>query len=222
MESHSTNDPHGIHIVAPSVAAVGETFEVGIKLTTEPYVAGLAGSYKRPPISVKGPFNLSHRGLNYMDNVPPAWEGRLEVIGEEGFEGPAHIDFAGDNQGPYVNDARPIRRVGGFRFTRPGTHFIRLRDPKTGLEGASNPIRVEAQRPPLRLFWGDLHVHTIHTDAIRGPEELYAFARDEAFLDVCALSDHSEGISDLQWRCFTDVTNNFNEPGRFATLVAGE
>jgi hypothetical protein len=218
----STGNPRGIQIVAPSVVAAGEIFELGVKLTTEPFFVGLAGSYKRPPISVKGPFNLSHRGLNYMDNVPPAWEGRLEVIGEQGLNGPTHIDFAGENQGPYVNDPRPIRRVGGFRFTESGTHFIHLRDPATGLEGVSNPIRVESERPKMRLFWGDIHGHTLFTDAIRMPEEMYAFARDEAFMDVCALTDHSEGISDLQWRYFTDVTNSFNAPGRFATLVAGE
>src|SRR5690606_13893745 len=62
----------------------------------------------------------------------------------------------------------------------------------------------------------------IYTDGIRIPEQVYSFERDEAFLNICAMSDHSEGLSDLQWNHFTEVTNHFYEPGQFVTLVGGE
>ncbi len=222
MASPSSSELRGIQIVAPSVLGAGEVFEVGLRLTSDPVPAASAGVWHRHPLSVAGPFNRSPRGIQFLDDVPPTWTGRLSVAEEKGLVGPAHVDFNPELNGIVPGDPRPIRRAGGFRFTRAGTYCLRLRDPETGLEGISNPVRVEAQSPPLRLYWGDLHVHTIFSDALRVPEELYAFARDEAFLDVCALTDHTEALSQTQWRYFTEVTNQFNAPGRFATLVAGE
>ena len=51
---------------------------------------------------------------------------------------------------------------------------------------------------------------------------MYYFARDEAFLDIFALSDHSERLTERQWEYFVNVTNDFNAPGRFVTLVGLE
>ncbi|HID56186.1 TPA: DUF3604 domain-containing protein, partial [Candidatus Poribacteria bacterium] len=76
--------------------------------------------------------------------------------------------------------------------------------------------------PSERLFWGDLHCHTFFGDGLRCPEELCAFARDEAFLDIFALAEHSELLSDRQWEYFVGVMNDFNEPGWFVTLVGFE
>ncbi|MDW7658537.1 MAG: CehA/McbA family metallohydrolase, partial [Bacillota bacterium] len=56
----------------------------------------------------------------------------------------------------------------------------------------------------------------------RCPEELYAFARDEGFLDFGALSDHTEGLTDRQWAYFINVTNDYNQADSFATLVGQE
>jgi hypothetical protein len=72
------------------------------------------------------------------------------------------------------------------------------------------------------LYWGDLHSQTFFSDGLRCPEELYHFARDEAFLDVFALSDHTESLTDRQWDYFVAVTNDFNAPHRFVTLVGLE
>jgi hypothetical protein len=76
--------------------------------------------------------------------------------------------------------------------------------------------------PRERIWWGDPHWQTFFSDGIRCPEELYAFARDEAFLDFGAVSDHMEAITDRQWDYFQAVTNDYDEPGRFATLQGQE
>ena len=214
--------PNGITVVAPSVVGVDETFSIKIKVTAEPAYVGTKASWNRPTTTVASPFNLSPRGISYMDDVASVTDGTLDISSESSMTHPCQLDLQTSCAAGKNGDARPIVHAEGFSFSQPGVHFIHVRHRETGTVGTSNAIRVQAQPPTERLYWGDLHVHTYFTDAIRVPEELYKFARDEAFLDVCALTDHSEGISDAQWRYFVDVTNRFNKPGSFTTLVAGE
>ncbi len=211
----------GILIVAPSTVGVGEGFSLGVKMTAAPYTAQL-NCFTRHYPTVSSSTNVSPRGIYYMDNVPPKWQGTLEVMKDGACSGPSQVNFQG-KAGPYPYDRRPIKKVGPFRFAKPGFHYITLKDSRTGLTGTSNPIQVENKIGPLKLFWGDIHGHTIFTDGIRGPEEVYAFGRDEAFLDICALTDHTEFyLTERLWEYLTNVTNDFYEPGRFVTLVAQE
>lgn len=209
----------GIWAVVPSTVKVGETFWAGVKVLTEPYVVG-AACYS-PFLSVQGRYNVSPRGITYMDNVPRSWTGTIQIEGGNAYEGPTRVSFK-HGQGPYPNDHRPIRRIGPITFTEPGVHFVTFTEPSTGATQTSNPIWVSEEEPSERLFWGDLHSQTFFSDGLRCPEELYAFARNEAFLDIFALSDHSEMLSDRQWEYFVSVTNDFNAPERFVTLLGQE
>lgn len=211
----------GILIAAPSTVDLGEEFSLGVKIKAVPYTARLSCFTRNYP-TVSSSTNVSPRGIYYMDNVPPKWQGTLEVIKDEACSGPVHVNFQGD-AGPYSYDRRPIKKAGPFRFAKPGFHFISLKDRRTGLSGTSNPILVKKRSGSLKLFWGDIHGHTIFTDGIRGPEEVYSFGRDEAFLDICALTDHTEFyLTDRLWEYLTAAANDFYDPGRFVTLVAQE
>ena len=209
----------GIRVVAPSMVQVNEEFSLGVKVLCEPYPVG-AACYERLP-AVIGRFNQSPRGIMYMDNVPKEWRGTVGIDGGDGYSGPTSFSFA-TGAGPYGDDPRPIRRIPGIRFTTPGIKFIRLTDPNSGLVGIANPIEVTASAPAERLYWGDLHSQTFFSDGLRCPEELYSFARDEAFLNIFALADHSESLTDRQWDYFVAVTNDFNTPDQFATLIGFE
>ncbi len=220
-------------IVAPSTVEVNEEFSIGVKALCEPHFVGTGCPVGQP--AVVGRYNLSPRGIAYMDNVPPEWDGRIQIRAEGGYGGPDGFSFMGKTR-PYRNDLRPITRLGGLRFTEPGVKRIEMTDPAslvrraaslvrraaTGARGLSNPIEVVAGTPPERLYWGDLHSQTYFSDGLRGPEELYAFARREAFLDIFALADHAEWLTDRQWEYFVGVTNDCNEPGAFVTLVGLE
>ena len=204
----------GLSVVAPSVVGVSEAFSIGIKVLCAPRKCAI----NRGADPLGSIFNLSYRGIHFLDNVPVGWMGALEVSASEGYDGPHRLDFAvteGDKH-------RPVGRFENLKFTSPGFKFITVRDPLSGLERTSNPIRVTQGPVEERLFWGDLHSQTYLSDGLRSPEELYTFARDEAFLDIFALSDHSEYLTDRQWAYFTDVTNDFNDPGSFTTLVGFE
>ncbi len=209
--------PIGLMIVAPSTVAVGEEFALGVKALCEPSFAGVAAFNRVLPALISR-YNHSPRGIRYMDNAAERWEGALEV---EGPDGPARIPL-GDLQGTFAGDERAIGRVEGFSFGEPGVHTVRVMDGAHGLVGESNPIVVTQEPPAERLWWGDLHSQSFFTDGLRCPEELYHFARREAFLDIFAMADHSESLTDRQWDYFVAVTNDAYAPDEFATLVGFE
>lgn len=215
--------PTGIRCVAPSRLAVGEPFSIRIKVLGPVRKIENSGNFCDRKPALRSPFNRNvTRGIQYHDNVLPAWEGRLNVLPGPALSGPSSLRFDGRQQGVFPHDVRPIKTFDGFTLTAPGFHFIHLVDPVSGVETLSNPIQVTAATPDDRIYWGDPHWQTFFSDGIRCPEELYAFARDEGFLDFGAISDHMEAVTDRQWDYFQAVTNDFNVPGRFATLIGQE
>lgn len=215
-------NPTGMLLVIPSRLAVGEPFALKVKLRGEVREVPCANAFCTVKPKLRGPFNLNvERRIQFMDDCLPEWAGRLDVQSAD-LDGRRTIAFDGTSQGVFPGDRRPIRTFDGFRFTRPGFHFVRLTDPASGLEAWSNVAMVTADPPRERIWWGDPHWQTFFSDGIRCPEELYAFARDEAFLDFGAVSDHMEAVTDRQWDYFQAVTNDYNAPGRFATLHGQE
>jgi len=209
----------GFLVTAPSRVGAGEEFALSVKGLAEPRFVGTSCSRICP--SLGSPYNLSPRGINYMDNCPQDWQGSVTLSGGRGFRGPTTFSFAGQ-PGVYPNDKRPIARIDGLRFEESGVHVVTVRDPESGVAATSNAIIVSEEQPEERIYWGDLHSQTYFSDGLRCPEELYSFARDEAFLDIFALADHSEFLTDRQWEYFVGVTNDFNESERFVTLVGFE
>ena len=215
--------PVAIRCVIPSRLGVHEPFALKVRVLGEAYRVPCEGNWNTHKPALRGPYNLNvARDIPYMDNCLPSWQGTLRVDGVGGFSGPDAIHFDGEHQGVFAGDTRPIGVFSGLQWTTPGMHFLRLIDPVSGVEAWSNPVYVTDEPPAVRLFWGDPHWQTFFSDGVRCPEELYAFARDEGFLDFGAITDHMEAVTDRQWDYFVAVTNDFNAPGQFATLVGQE
>ncbi len=203
----------GIYAIAPSILKTQEEFTLRFKVLTDPYPADWACWIKVPKL--KGPFNQSPRGIRYLANVYSGDVGSLEI----NIDG-RRIRFS-DYHGIFPGDLRKFGKISGLKFDSPGIKFIRVIHAATGIHGVSNPIVVK-EKVEHRIYWGDLHSQTFFSDGLRCPEELYTFARDEAFLDFFSVSDHSEWITDRQWDYFCSVANDFNDEGRFVTFVAQE
>jgi hypothetical protein len=215
--------PEGIRCVAPTVVTVGEQFALKVKITGQLRPIASHAQWDTPKPALHSPFNLNtQRQIQYHDNCLPEWTGTLRVHAESELNGPAALPFDGTNQGVFTGDTRPIATFPGFSFATPGIHFITLVDEASGVETMSNPVVVSETAPSERIFWGDPHWQTYFSDGIRCPEELYAFARDEGFLDFGAITDHVDALTDRQWEYFQAVTDDYNEPGRFVTLVGQE
>jgi hypothetical protein len=213
----------GALCVIPSCLQVGEAFDLKLKLLGAIHPIPCRNGWRTVKPGLGSPYNLSvERRIQYLDNCPAQWTGELAVLPQAALAGPARLVFDGTQQGVFDGDTRPIAHFSGFSFTQPGVHFVEMIEPVSGRRISSNPVWVTADQPARRLYWGDPHWHTIFTDGLRCPEELYAFARDEAFLDFGMLTDHMEGLTARQWDYQVAVTNDYNQAGRFATLVAQE
>jgi hypothetical protein len=87
----------------------------------------------------------------------------------------------------------------------------------------SNPLQVIDERAGgERIYWGEIHAHTEMSDGIGDCSELYRHALEEGYLAFASAIDHAEFFSDNEWLWMQDVTNSWNQPGRFVTLVGYE
>lgn len=212
----------GIYVVTPMTVGVGEEIPLKVKVRGEKrHIPNLSAYCTKTP-RLKTGSNIAPRGLLFEDDALAGWAGQLTVEAEGALDGPQVLEFDGENQGVFPGDDRAIRIFTGFRWTKPGVYNVRLTDPESGTTALSNPVVVSENPPAERIYFGDIHWQTYLTDGLRLPEELYFFARDEGFLDFGAITDHVEGITDRQWEYMVGVTNDFNLPGEFSTLVGQE
>ncbi len=154
--------------------------------------------------------------LDARGNAGFPWEGVLRLEGEvPGGERPAEIAFRAADQG---------RR--SVELTVGESGVVRLTATAGDLVAESNPLQVSGRG--ARILWGDLHNHSNLSDGTATPEDLYAYARDVAALDVVALTDHDHwGLLFLDqnpgmWERIRETNLRFHEPGRFVTLLGFE
>jgi hypothetical protein len=85
----------------------------------------------------------------------------------------------------------------------------------------SNPILCVDALPDDQVYWGDLHSHAKRSFDATGDLPFH-YARDAACLDFYALTDHVEGLSDEMWQEIRRATQDWFDPGRFATILGYE
>jgi len=199
----------GIRVVCPSTVAAGQPFFVGVKMLCKPYILDADKDHN---VSVRSTA-VGKGTLNYLDNVPRRWQGTIDIQADCGYDGPATYTF---------QDGRPCVRIGPVSLAEPGLRFLTVGVEESGFTARSNPILVSSSPAEERLFWGDIHCHTYYSDGLRLPEHVCAFARDEAFLDIFAITDHNRFPSPRRWEHCVNVSNNFNKAGHFVTLIGQE
>jgi len=152
-------------------------------------------------------------------NTPPG--GAIDAGFELWLEGGAERVALGTPAGRFVARHRfevplPVLAPGVYRAVacREGTGEVVAR---------SNPLEIVAEGAVQdRVYWGEIHGHTEMSDGSGDYGELYRHAREEGCLEFASATDHAEYLSDNEWQWMQDVTNGWNEPGRFITLVGYE
>lgn len=106
----------------------------------------------------------------------------------------------------------------------PGVYRAYAAKDETGdLLAASNPLEITSPGDHREeVYWGEIHTHTEMSDGSGEYGELFRHAREEGCLDFTAAADHAVNFTDNQWAWMQDLTNAWNEPGRFVTLVGYE
>ncbi len=112
------------------------------------------------------------------------------------------------------------------RFDEPTGGIPALRAAQIDV-GASSPARPRrsAWSGPQVLF-GDIQQHSAHSDGVGSADEPYLRARYRYGDDFAALTDHEsflgKRIGPGEWAYLQAVTEEHDEPGEFATIVAYE
>jgi len=89
-----------------------------------------------------------------------------------------------------------------------------------GRSTLGEPLLVADDAP--REYWADLHGHGALSDGWSAPEPWFQHARDVAFLDAAALSEHAWQLTAVEWDQLRQATLAASVPGRFAALSAME
>jgi len=89
----------------------------------------------------------------------------------------------------------------------------------------SNPIWCRSN-PPTRLFWGDIHIHSIdglcQPYTAKEPRFGMEYARNVTFLDFMAITDHVRGLNASKWEKQRKLVKEFDKPGEFVSFLAFE
>ncbi len=115
----------------------------------------------------------------------------------------------------------------GLKAVGPDRAMVAVRPQGGPSVVRSNPAWVFAD-PPYRIFWGDLHVHTVYSNcspwACQDPEFCYAYAREISHLDFAAAADHLRGIASdpARWPRLQSLARQYRTPGRFVPFLAFE
>ena len=163
---------------------------------------------------------LTVAALDMHRNISPVESGSIVIL-----DPPAGLELASEIEiGGGFGASRSIEVVvsepGIYRLTGEG------RGELEGLVATSNPLLAREGLP--QVAWGDLHGHSQLSDGTGTPLQYFAYARNVAGLSVAALTDHDHwGIKALDgqpdfWSEIREAVGEFNEPGRFVTLLGYE
>jgi len=183
-----------------------------------------------PARATPGPLAVRVQALDARENRadPPA--GRLEIRlrsleGGAGGEAAPRAARLGVAERPTGDGWRLDARVENPGLYRLEATLVTAERADT-LRGAADLLLVEADSTFAGILWGDIHCHSGLSDGTGTPEALYAYARDVAVLDVCAVTDHDAHglvpLADGGWDVVKRATRAAYESGSFVTLLGYE
>ncbi len=168
------------------------------------------------------------------------------VLGKRGWSAPQRLDEEGWGcRGPSIR-AVEDGKGGAWVVTRERGAVVtrRLRQPDPAVAGpaafaprsgvCTGPDawctqdrkldRIDADG--MLTWFGDIHQHSAVSDGTGAPHEIYLRARDLYGDDLVALTDHESFLGKRtppgEWAHLQDLAIRFEQPGRFATLLAYE
>ena len=84
----------------------------------------------------------------------------------------------------------------------------------------SNPMIVRDEA--YAAYWADMHGQSGESVGVNTAREYFEFAREFAFLDATSHQANDFQINEAFWRQINELTEEFNEDGRFVTLPGYE
>lgn len=112
--------------------------------------------------------------------------------------------------------------IDGLSIAEPQDCTVQVVDAASGaLLCTSNPIRI-VREATLLPYWADLHGQSEETIGTNSARELFAFARDRAFLDASSHQGNDFQITTAFWQHLQELTAEFNRDGQFIAIPGYE
>ncbi|MFW9848243.1 MAG: DUF3604 domain-containing protein [Candidatus Thorarchaeota archaeon] len=174
------NESQLLWIHAPSTADIGEDFDIIVEAWD---------SYERLSATYKGQvtFSIESYNLTTLDTILTPTTTLPEPYSFTG-------QMFGSDVAYWINDGQDNGlHVFSASIDTPGIHYLLVEDSVTGNTYYSNPILVQdyTESDP-RIYWGDIHGHTMLSDGSGWPDDSYYYGRYVAGLEYCAITDHTE------------------------------
>ncbi len=161
-------------------------------------------------------FSIALKAEDTNGNVASMYQGELtlEITDNEIATGPEEVEFEGPGG---------VLTVDGFKAFSRGQVRIIATDRVSEIRYVSNPILI-TKHDQEQLYFGVIHGHTKRSDGVGTVENYYSCMRDDNRLDFGAVGDHDHAheTTDDDWQIISEVTEQFNEDHRFATLLGYE
>ncbi len=186
------------------------------KLARSPRIQVLGNTPERliciGPSTVKAgeKFKLRVKAEDKHTNISSLYSSPIKIKPDDKMRGPTDTVISPYDEGK--------QQISDFSMTRPGISRIEVKDEK--YQAISPPISTEFTEDKEKIFWGDIHAHTELGDGIGSENRFYEYARDEAWLDFTAISEHGGG--DKWWGRCVNAARKYYDPGRFVTLLGYE
>lgn len=161
--------------------------------------------------------------------IEPDADTPVHVVRYDEFDNPVRIDRVPVQ----VSDKGIVSPGGDLAVTAaPGGAngrylAVQVAEAAGALTARSNAGRLaSAGDGEYRVFFGDIHGHTLVSDGSWGdPDDYFRYGREVAGLDFCALTDHDFGVAYRgtgAWESVQRAVARHHDPGRFVTLLAYE
>ncbi|MFP4501797.1 MAG: DUF3604 domain-containing protein [Candidatus Hydrogenedentota bacterium] len=167
----------------------------------------------QPMVGVEESFALTMAAIDQYGNPAEDFTGEVALACDAAADLPARVRFTPEDAGH--------KRVEGLRLKASGWHRIAARSET--LSGQSNYLIVSEALPSERLYFGDMHTHTLDCDGTIDIAEHFNYAPHVAGLDFGAVSCHAEYFGcKAAWDRYLAETAAAHRPGRFVTFYGYE
>ena len=109
----------------------------------------------------------------------------------------------------------PVIPIDGLTLGAPDVVRLEVTDQASGLRSTSNPIRVGAELPAERRWWGDLHGQSGETVGTNPSADYFHFARYAACADFTCHQGNDFQITDEFWARLRREVEAIHEDGEF-------
>ena len=109
----------------------------------------------------------------------------------------------------------PVIPIDGLTLGAPGVVRLEVTDQASGLRSTSNPIRVGAELPAERRWWGDLHGQSGETVGTNPSADYFHFARHLACADFTCHQGNDFQITDAFWARLRREVEEIHADGEF-------